>query len=263
MIKKIVRNIKKNKIYSIMLNRFYAFLKLYDKNITLYPDLLDDFVWNKILVLTPHADDETLGCGGLLIKAIRKNKTVKIVLFSDNSDSLPDENKDTVIEIRLNEFKKAMEVIGIQNYVNLNLSQKDFFLSENVILNLDKIINDFKPEVILIPSFLDNHEQHRLLNLIFYDVCKTIYFSPDILMYEVWSPLIPNLVVDISDVVEKKIEAIKCYESQLKYINYLDTIIGLNSYRSITNLHGKGYCEGYLLLKFDDYIKLGNKVFEK
>lgn len=262
MIKQIARYFKNNKILSAILSRFYSYVKLYDKNITLYPNLLNEIEWNRILILTPHADDETLGCGGFLIKAINKNKTVKVVLFSDNSDSLPDENTEMAIELRLDEFKKAMYSLGIKNYINLNLSKKDFTFSKKVISLVNEIINDFNPEVILLPSFLDNHDQHRILNLIFYEVCKKIGFSPKVMLYEVWTPIIPNIVVDISDIIEKKIQAIKCYESQLKYINYLDTIIGLNSYRSITNLQGKGYCEGFLLLDFDDYKKFFSKIFK-
>lgn len=260
MLKKFLHNFNTKKTNSVLIKRFLKYANLFiNKNITLYPETISEIKWEKILVLTPHADDETLGCGGLLIKASQQKKDLLILLYSDNSNSILNENKDTIINIRFAEFENAMQSMNIKKYTSLNLSPNIFYPSRELVLKTEEIIKEFKPEIIILPSFIDNHEEHKILNIILSEALKRNNFQLDILLFEVWSAINPNILFDITDVIDKKIEAIKCYESQLKYVNYIDTIIGLNRYRSITNIKGNGYCEGFLLLKQKKYIKIISK----
>lgn len=66
----------------------------------------------------------------------------------------------------------------------------------------------------------------------------------------------PNRYFDISDVNDAKHELIRNYKSQLKYIDYIHRIAGLNSYRGM-NVHC-GYAEVYYEMPIDDYIKFVN-----
>lgn len=73
--------------------------------------------------------------------------------------------------------------------------------------------------------------------------------------YEVWTPIHPNCVVDISEHMDTKMSALSCYDSQLQMNNYLSSVKGLNAYRSIAN-KSKGYAEAFFLTTAADYLLL-------
>jgi LmbE family N-acetylglucosaminyl deacetylase len=257
MIKSAVKKMRNTKGKSILINRLTNYTDLFfNPNITFYPELLTSIKWNKILVLTPHADDETLGCGGFLITAARGNKNIKVILYSDNRDSVKDIDVDKVIKMRSSEFEDAMKTLSIKNTQELKIASHNFTSTQELIEITLKSLIDFSPDVILIPSFIDNHEEHKILNVILAETLTKLKLEIDIMMFEVWTAFSPNLVLNISDVINDKINAIRCYRSQQESINYIDTITGLNRYRSITHFKGEGYCEGFVQLKSAEYIEL-------
>jgi len=260
MLKKTIKNIRSKKESSLLMQRFADYTDLFfNKDITFYPKFIDSIRWNKILVLTPHADDETLGCGGFLYKASQKNRTIKVILYSDNSESINNADNNNVIESRSEEFCNAMQMLNINDKTELRLSPIEFILSQKAVDLTSKHISNFSPDLILLPSFIDNHEEHKTLNRIFAKAIEKLNSNIEILLFEVWNAGSPNLILDISDCISRKINAISCYKSQLENINYADAIIGLNKYRSITHLKGKGYCEGFVHLTAEEYLKLVNK----
>jgi N-acetylglucosamine malate deacetylase 1 len=260
MIKNLIKYFRCKKEHSLFTGRLIDYADLYfNQHITFYPSLLPEPGWDGLLVLTPHADDETLGCGGLLLKAVQKNKRIKVILYSDNSESINGQDKNDIIDARSSEFKKAMKTLGIQDYVELKTAPKDFINSQSLITATLEIVSGFSPSVILLPSFIDNHEEHKTLNKILLNALLKYNIETEIMMFEVWTAFTPNTILDISDIINKKIETISCYKSQLKNINYIDSITGLNRYRSITNLQGNGYAEGFVRLSRNRYIQLAKK----
>ncbi len=78
--------------------------------------------------------------------------------------------------------------------------------------------------------------------------------------YEIWTPLIPNRLVDISSVVEVKKQAIDKHTSQLQEMAYHKAIIGLNQYRGC--MYAKKqmeYAEAFLCLDAKTYFELLSK----
>src|ERR1700738_1365383 len=69
-----------------------------------------------------------------------------------------------------------------------------------------------------------------------------------IALYEVWTPLCANTVVDVTDQFERKVEALACYTSALQSVDYTHTARGLAAYRSGAGLHGVGYAEAFLVI---------------
>jgi LmbE family N-acetylglucosaminyl deacetylase len=74
-------------------------------------------------------------------------------------------------------------------------------------------------------------------------------------MYEVWSALaVPNVFIDIEDVIDKKIELIEMYKSQIQTRDYVNKIRSLNSYRALSVQ--KEYVETYTRLDVNDFKKI-------
>jgi len=214
-----------------------------------YASKLDISKYSKILILAPHPDDESIGCGGIML--IHDN--VDVICITDGSLGIPSMPKSEVVEIRKNEFKRATDYANINSVYFLNIP--DGKINEN--WKIFKSINFKKYDLILTPNINDQHIDHYYTSKFVAKSIKNKLFvsNSKIAMYEVWNPIsIPNKFIDISKIVEKKKELIKFHKSQCKIIDYSTRIIALNHYRGMSN--NVKYSEVYKLFNQKDYLKL-------
>jgi len=195
-----------------------------------YPELYDDKL-ESLLVLAPHPDDEIIGCGGLLLKYRYADR--KIVFITDGSKGDPYIGKKELIEIRKSESQNVLHSIGINKIDYLEI--EDGKVMENVDVIKENLKKDIsKYQNIITPFVFDNHIDHLYTTKALYEILKECKKSDNtIWLYEGWSPLIPNLLVNITQYIDQKKELIRMYKSQIKHIAYDEKIVGLNSYRSI------------------------------
>jgi len=213
-----------------------------------------------IVVLSPHFDDEIFGCGGTLRKHILTGDRVNVIYMTDGRYGVPDiKNKSYAEKIRKKESAEALKVLGIRYFYYLDEPECTRQLNDATVKKLVKILDEIKPDLIYLPWFLENHIDHIKINKLLYFASKSFKFKFDICAYEVWTPLIPNLIVDITSVIEEKKMAMKCFKSQLHYVNYCDIVLGLNKYRTCSNMKGRGFAEAFLHTSSDFYFGLFNK----
>ena len=217
----------------------------------------------RIVVLTPHADDETFGAGGTILRHLAHGDDVRVLLFSDNVASVArgEDRRDEVIGLREQEFAEAMHILGVTEWSALRLGNSAF--DERVYPGhafSDLIENH--PDVLYLPSLFDNHHDHRVLNVwLLRTLREHAAVRPLIRGYEVWSPLPATAVSDISVQMECKRAAMRCYESQLAVIDYAFHIEGLNAYRAMTfGEKSVRHAEAFLELPADAYLELGNSL---
>jgi LmbE family N-acetylglucosaminyl deacetylase len=103
-------------------------------------------------------------------------------------------------------------------------------------------IRAFRPEVIYCPFPGDHHRDHQATSASTGAALTELGYKGEVLCYEVWSCLWPNIGEDISAVVDIKREAINCYASQVAYVNYVEGALGLNRFRGLKL--GVDYAEG-------------------
>ncbi|MDX9757923.1 MAG: PIG-L family deacetylase [Bacteroidota bacterium] len=229
--------------------------------VTVYPrELTFEGPPIRVLLLTPHADDETFGAGGTLLRHLDKGDQVEVLLFSDNVMSIDDDamREERKIEHREEEFACAMARLGIERWAALRIGNREFRQGVHPDSAFTSLIENH-PDVLYLPSLFDNHHDHRMLNAW---LLRTLQehrdVRPLIRGFEVWSPLPATAVADITAWIDRKHEAIRCYESQNAAIDYRHHIDGLNAYRAMT-LGGKRarYAEAFLELPADLYLELG------
>ena len=96
------------------------------------------------------------------------------------------------------------------------------------------ILNDIfiknKPDIILIPFILDNHEDHKNANKLLIELKS--HEELEIWCYQVYSNIISNAYFDITDVSDMKYKILENYSSQLKYFDYINWNKGLNAWNS-------------------------------
>lgn len=185
----------------------------------------------KILVIAPHPDDEVLGCGGTIRKYTKRREEVYLCIIT--KAYTPDWTK-RFIRNRKKEITCANKILGIKKTFFLNLPTVKLDTLPQKELNdlISKCIGKVKPEILYIPHGGDLNKDHRLVFEAALVAARPKSSSPinKILAYETLSetewgtPLakdkgdifIPNVYEDISGVLEDKLKAMSCYESELK-----------------------------------------------
>ena len=181
----------------------------------------------RILIVSPHPDDETLGVGGTIAKYSNKGHEVNVLTISGH---LPPLYKREDYEKTVEEARRAFKVLGVTKSVFLELPATmigDLPLHE---LNqkIFQIVSDFNPQIVFCP-YPDRHVDHRLVFDSVMVATRPVGMGRNIEIVAAYETLsethwnaphiepnfTPNWVIDISDSIKKKIEALKCYESQI------------------------------------------------
>lgn len=241
------------------------------------PQILDLPPGRRVLVLAPHPDDESIGCGGTLRKYIDSGAQVFVVVLTDGRLGNPmlrklpvhDQSRaaleDALVARRKQEALAAFEVLGIRENVFLNTH--DGQLDEEVAATSQRIavlINDWKPDIVALPFLTDRHADHFATNRCFIEATKLLA-SPqsDALLclgYEIWSPIYSNLLIDISTHMQHKRNAVHCYQSQLEFDAYLDGVEGLNRFRAVSGLTQGEFAEAFFLAPLPTYRQLYHEL---
>jgi N-acetylglucosamine malate deacetylase 1 len=187
-----------------------------------------------LVVIAPHSDDESIGCGGVLALADRAS----VILLTGD-------------ERRRAEAADALQVLGITDLECLEL--RDQRLSEEAGLSrrLEEAIASRSPETLLFPYPLDRHRDHVA-------TARAVAAAPpdcELWCYEVWTPLDPNRLVDITHVAEAKRAAIERHRSQVERHAYADAALGLNAYRALLAPPAR-FAEAYLRVTSDQLRQL-------
>jgi N-acetylglucosamine malate deacetylase 1 len=245
-----------------------------------WPQIVTDFSAKLVLVIAPHMDDEILGCGGALRKHVLSGAHVTVVYMTDGRrggdrglyrrglhQKVIEEFESTLVIQRKEEAQRAAEIIGIQKQIFLDHSDGDLKVSHQTVEQLQTILQENRPTVVYLPTILDIHPDHRATNRICYAATKNLYrandISPIYREYEVWTPVLSNRIIDISDVVETKNKAIEQFSSQIAQTNYLRTQLSLNAYRSLYCSQGFGYAEAFFESSAEQHRSLVRRFLDK
>lgn len=185
-----------------------------------------------ILVFAPHPDDEIIGAGGTLLKHVAVGNPIHIVFVTDGRKGRSHkQTSDEIIAIRKNEAIIVCERLGA-TYTFLGCEDGNYKPEQTKIEVIKNLIKDLNPSDIFLPHSNDSHRDHFITNLLFYLSIDSMEASNrSIWEYEVWAPLIPNTVINISNEFTKKNDLMCIYKSQLQLISYLEIMEGLNKYR--------------------------------
>ena len=118
-----------------------------------------------VLILSPHADDEILGCGGFISKYSKQNYNINVLILTNANNGAPEIYSTKKIELIRNEAKIANNFIGtkklfFENLPAINLNNYPIYKISNII---NKYILDINPEIVLIPSKNDIHDDHKII----------------------------------------------------------------------------------------------------
>lgn len=178
-----------------------------------------------ILAIGVHPDDVELGCGGIVARHV--NMGYKVGILDLTRGELGTRGTP---EIRDAEAAEGAKILGALFRVNLQFRDGFFSNDETHQLKLIEVIRKYQPDIVLTNAPHDRHPDHAKASQLTVDACFLSGLPKIITSYngenqKAWRPKTvyhyiqayhhkPNLVVDITDFIETKMQAIKAYKSQ-------------------------------------------------
>lgn len=182
-----------------------------------------------ILAIGAHPDDIEFGCGGTLIKYLRKGH--KIYLLVMTRGELGGEE-----HVRSEELKRSAEIMGATDVFHHDYPDTHLHLDKELIGRIEDVIKIVSPHFILVHYYDDTHQDHRVLakatvsatryikNVLFYEVPTTQNFTP-------------TVFIDINDELEDKITCLEAHASQVMKTN-IEGLSIVDIARSAANFRG-------------------------
>ncbi|MEO0049646.1 MAG: PIG-L deacetylase family protein [candidate division WOR-3 bacterium] len=189
----------------------------------------------KILVIAPHPDDETIGAGGTIARYVAEGNEVFLCIVTQGYS--PPWPEDTV-ETQRKQVAEVQKVLGIKQVFFLGFPTVKLNTVPYMELTsaLQRVVDEVKPEIVYTSSACDVNQDHRIVfeatlvatrplpgnivrRLLCYEVGPTVRFAN--------TPFLPNVYVDISNFLDKKLEAMACYKTELKEFPHPRSLEGL------------------------------------
>ena len=210
---------------------------------------MDNIKAQRVLVIGAHADDPEVSMGGTISKLVRKGHEVKLLTCilpeEDRLGNIVPGAKSSRALYQENAAKKLGCSVDI-----LNMDPYGFCLNRELVKMIDKAIINYMPDVIFTHWHYDSHQDHKVVaNATFAAARKN---ETTVLMYEQLtlggitpSSFNSHIYLDISDTIEEKISAVKCYE----FIEDKDIEAVLSLARFRGNQIGTKYAECFEVCK--------------
>lgn len=215
----------------------------------------------KILFVSVHPDDETLGCGGTIMKLKNLGSSLHWLNLTDIDNDHPfGFSKETIVK-RQSTTIQVKNTYGFDTFTNLKYHTMllDKYNASELIKDIGQVITNIEPDTIYLTNRSDVHSDHRIAFDAVYACTKSFRYPyvKDILMYETLSEtefapalvekaFIPNMFVDISDFMEDKIRIMQIYDTEIMpdpMPRSIHAIKGLAAYRG--SRIGVNYAEAF------------------
>ena len=224
-----------------------------------------------ILVFSVHPDDAELACAGTILKHVAAGKQVGIVDLTRGELGTRGS-----AEIRDQEATASARILGLQFRENLGMKDGFFRNDEEHQIKIIEMIRKYQPEIVLSNALYDRHPDHGRAGDLIFDASflsgltkvKTFYNDTD---QQAWRPRMilqyiqdryiePDILIDVTDFWDKKMDAIKAFSTQF----FNSDIEGENTYisspeflmviearaREFGKYIGSTYAEGFTSRKY-------------
>lgn len=235
----------------------------------LEPIVMEHPQGKRILVLAPHPDDDIFGAGGVLLKSVRHGVQVKTACITTGEQPPPPKPSPTgrgegegIAHIREEEAQQVARALGTEVEF-WQCPARLWRVDETVKERLRTVVKEWNPDTIFLPFLADDHEDHRRTSQLFYETFKDVSPRCEVWAYQVYSTVLPNVIVDITDVLEDKLKLVRLHQSQMERRDWAHYIRGLNALNSrFLKTNEPRYAEMFLVVPAQEYLKLCQVYFK-
>ncbi|MBW1932156.1 MAG: glycosyltransferase [Deltaproteobacteria bacterium] len=190
------------------------------------------------LIFAPHPDDETIGMGGTIARATRAGLAVYVVVLTDGQCAGNPKK-------RRQEAKDASQVLGLTDIDFWGLPDRELHKINDIESRLSVVLESVKPNIVFLPSLQEFHPDHRAATSKIWSILQKLDYSGQLWTYEIARQAEANRLINITEVIPVKQQAMRCYKSQLALNNYEAVTLGLNQARTLTLQEGITHAEAF------------------
>ena len=212
-----------------------------------------------ILIVAAHSDDEVLGCGGTIAKFADQGHKIAVLFMTDGVSSRSYKSKKNEAKKRKKNSEFAAEIIGISNTTQLDFPDNsiDTVPLIEIVKSIELVIDNFQPDTVFTHYLHDLNIDHSIIARATVTATRPLSVSSvkRVFGYEVnssteWAfgtqQFSPNYFVNISDTFEKKTDAMRAYQNELRaspHPRSIEGVSALAAYRG--NSAGYQYAEAF------------------
>ncbi|MBK9384769.1 MAG: PIG-L family deacetylase [Planctomycetes bacterium] len=205
----------------------------------------------RVVVFAPHADDDVIGCGGASALHRAQGDPVQVVVLTTGLSGDPEGRygREELLALREREARAGGAVLGVEDYAfwrypdGYEVTDADVEqLAESVRAHLERV----RPTLVYYPWAREAHSDHWIAALGIERALQRLGFPLEAWGYEVWTPCVADVVLDISAVVERKRAALREHASQMLYTDLVHMALGLNAQRSLYLPKGATHGEAFV-----------------
>jgi len=220
---------------------------------------------SKVLIVVAHPDDEVLGVGGAILKHVKEGDEVRILIMADGESA---RNEGVDIGKREAQAKKVGEVLGVKDIILEGLPDNamDSLTLLEITKLVERVVFDFKPEIIYTHCPNDLNVDHRLAFQAVLTCCRPQpgFFVKKILAFETPSStewqikdaahiFCPTKYIDISEVIDDKINCLKIYKDELREYPHPRSLEGVKVLARFRGIEvGCEYAEAFQVIRILD-----------
>ena len=213
-----------------------------------------------ILAFGAHPDDVELGCAATLAKEIANGKKVGIVDLTQGELGTRGTEKT-----RYDEAQNAAKIMGVSTRVNMEFADGFFVNDKRHQMELIKIIRKYKPEIVVCNAIEDRHIDHAKGSQLVSDACflsgllkidtkiedddawQEPWRPKQIYHYIQWKNLEPDLIIDVSNFMDIKMDAVMAYKTQFYDKNSKEPVTPISTKNFTDNIKNRAIDMGRLI----------------
>ena len=206
-----------------------------------------------LLVLAPHPDDESIWCGGLVRRVVEAGGAVDVLFLTDGgagvpgAPRLPEPRRGELVAQRREEARRACELLGVRRHDHLDAEDGGLGRRSDLVEHLLARLEEGRHRQIACPWPFDRQPHPEATFELLRLAAPRFRALRTVLLYEAWTPLIPNAAISIDAVLDIKNRAIAQHRSQAEHEDFVEKSTGLARYRSLCLPHAK-HAEAYVAL---------------
>lgn len=225
---------------------------------------------HKVLVVAAHPDDEVLGCGGTILRHVANGDTVHIMIMAEGLTSRDNKRNVEQREGELSELhnnaNRVADLLGAEKLILHNFpdNRMDGVDLLDVVKQIEAEVDDFCPDIVYTHHAGDVNVDHLITHQAVVTACrplpgntvKELYFFETLSSTEWQIPMVdkmftPQVYVDVEKFIDKKIEALHLYDSEMReypHSRSYEAVEYLAKYRGFTV--GKYFAEAFELCRY-------------